>query len=293
MSDGAEPSAGAPVPTLLSRIGAMESQLRRSERKVAELVLSRPHSVVSAPIAAVAERADVSEPTVIRFCRTMGYAGFQQFKLELARSLASGVPYVLHGVTPDESTEDLTAKVIERSIATLVQVRNHLSTASLDTAIGLLADAARIEFYGHGASGIVAEDAQHKFFRLGVPTVAYRDPHVHSMSAAVLPTDAVVVAISHTGRTLDLIHSVELALESGASVIGITAAGSPLAERCTVSLFADVHEDTDIYTPMTSRIAHLAILDVLSIGVALRRGPELLHQLERTKAKLRDKRTRL
>ncbi|MGD8430934.1 MAG: SIS domain-containing protein, partial [Ectothiorhodospiraceae bacterium] len=150
--------------------------------------------------------------------------------------------------------------------------------------------ASRIEFYGHGASGVVAMDAQHKFFRLGVPTVAYSDPHVHSMSASILPADAAVVAISHTGRSLDLLDSVELAREAGARVVGITAAGSPLAERCDVALFADVHEDTDIYTPMTSRIAHLAILDVLSVGVALRKGPELLELLERTKNKLRDKR---
>ncbi|HKJ94033.1 MAG TPA: transcriptional regulator HexR [Gammaproteobacteria bacterium] len=283
-------TANAGVSTLLSRIQAMLAQLRRSEKKVADLVLARPHAIVHAPIAAVAEQAGVSEPTVIRFCRTLGYTGFQKFKLELARSLASGVPYVLQGVSPNETTEDLSAKVIERSIATLVQVRNHLSTVHLQEAIEILANASRIEFYGHGASGIVAADAQHKFFRLGMPTVAYSDPHVHSMSAAILPEDAAVVAISHTGRSRDLIQSVDLALEDGVKVIGITAAGSPLAERCTISLFADVHEDTDIYTPMTSRIAHLAIIDVLSVGVALRRGPDLVHQLERTKAKLRDKR---
>lgn len=276
--------------TLLNHIRALLPGLRRSESKVAELVLAQPHAVVNAPIAEVACRAGVSEPTVIRFCRSLGYSGFQRFKLELARSLATGVPYVLQGVSANESTEDLSAKIIDRSIATLVQVRNHLNTARLDDAVDILGRASRIEFYGHGASGIVAQDAQHKFFRLGVPTVAYSDPHVHSMSASILPPDAAVVAISHTGRSLDILRSVDLALESRASVIGITAAGSPLANRCTVTLFADVHEDTDVYTPMTSRIAHLAILDVLSVAVALRRGPELLRQLERTKEKLRDKR---
>lgn len=276
--------------TLLNRIRALVPGLRRSEAKVAELVLAQPHAVVNAPIADVAHRAGVSEPTVIRFCRSVGYAGFQRFKLELARSLATGVPFVLQGVSPDESTEDLSAKIVERSIATLVQVRNHLNTALVDQAVDHLEQASRIEFYGHGASGIVAQDAQHKFFRLGTPTVAYSDPHVHSMSAAILPPDAVVVAVSHTGRSIDILRSVDLALESGATVIGITAAGSPLAERCSVSLFAEIQEDTDVYTPMTSRIAHLAILDVLSVALALRRGPKLLHQLERTKAKLRDKR---
>lgn len=289
-SPAADPQAGDY--TLLSRIRAMAPRLRRSEHKVAELVLASPHALVNAPIASVARRAGVSEPTVIRFCRTLGYGGFQRFKLELARSLAAGVPYVLEGVRADEPTEDLAAKIIDRHIATLMQTRNHLSAAHLERAIDLLAGASRVEFYGHGASGIVAQDAQHKFFRLGLPAVAYVDPHVHSMAATVLPADAVVVAISHTGRSRDLLESVALARQRGVAVIAITAAGSPLAERCTVALFADVHEDTDVYTPMASRMVHLALLDILSVGLALRRGPELLEQLERTKHKLKEKRLR-
>jgi len=278
--------------TLLSRIRAMAPRLRRSEHKVAELVLASPNALVNAPIARVAERAGVSGPTVIRFCRTLGYGGFQQFKLELARSLAAGVPYVLEGVQADEPTEDLAAKIIDRHIATLVQARNHFSAAHLERAVDLLAAASRVEFYGHGASGIVAQDAQHKFFRLGLPTVAYVDPHVHTMAAAVLPADAVVVAISHTGRTRDLLESVALARQRGAAVIAVTAAGSPLAERCSVALYADVHEDTDVYTPMASRLVHLALLDVLSVGLALRRGPGLPERLERTKRELKEKRLR-
>lgn len=275
---------------LLERIRTLAPGLRRSERKVANLVLSRPHAVVNAAIATVAEQAEVSDPTVIRFCRTLGYAGFQQFKLELARSLATGVPYVLQGVQPDEPTDELATKIVERAIATLVQMRNHLNARPMEQAIELLNSAHRIEFYGHGASGIVAADAQHKFFRLGVPTVAYSDPHVHSMSAATLTTDAVVVAISHTGRSRDLLQSAKLALDNGAHVIGITAAGTPLAQQSTVALYADVQEDTDIYTPMTSRIAHLTIIDILAVGLALKRGPEAQQQLEHTKTELRDKR---
>ncbi len=276
--------------TLVARIRAMLDGLRQAERRVAELVVEHPHDVASAPIAQVAAHAGVSEPTVIRFCRTMGYDGFQQFKLELTRSLAAGVPFVFEGVRPDETTADLTAKVIDRSIATLVQVRNHLNPNQLDQAIDHLAAASRIEFYGHGASGMVAMDAQHKFFRLGIPTVAYTDAHVHGMSASILPADAVVVAISHTGRSAELLDSADLARDAGARVIAITAAGSPLAEHADLTLFADVREDTDVYTPMTSRMAHLAIVDVLSVGVALRRGPELLSKLERTKGRLREKR---
>lgn len=277
---------------MLARIRSLRSELRRSEQKVADLILNRPNSVISAAISTIAQEAEVSEPTVIRFCRAVGCTGFQDFKLRLAGSLASGIPYIYSGVDSDDCTEELAGKVFDRAIATLVQVRNHLDASALEKAITLLANASRIEFYGHGASGIVAMDAQHKFFRLGVPTVAYSDPHTHSMSAAILPKGSVVVAISHTGRSLDLLRSAELALESGADVISITAFGSPLAENSTIALYADVAEDTDTFTPMTSRIAHLTINDILAVGVALRRGSELVQQLEKIKSNLAEKRLR-
>lgn len=275
---------------MLTRIKALRSELRRSEQKVADLVLGHPTTVVNASIATIAEKAGVSEPTIIRFCRAVGCTGFQDFKLRLAGSLASDIPYISSGVDASDTAENLSAKLFDRAIATLVQARNHLNTEGVERAVDLLAAAPRIEFYGHGASGIVAQDAQHKFFRLGVPTIAYSDAHTHNMSAAILPPDSVVVAISHTGRSAELIRSAELALEAGARVIAITACGSPLANRSTVALYADVNEDTDTYTPMTSRIAHLTICDILAVGVALRRGPELAASLEKTKRNLAEKR---
>ena len=99
-------------------------------------------------------------------------------------------------------------------------------------------------------------------------------------------------AISASGRTADLIRSVELARDAGAEVVAITASGSPLARAASVTLAADVPEDPDVYSPMTSRIAHLAVIDVLAVGVALAAGPELVKRLERTKQTLRDKRIR-
>ena len=277
---------------MLNRIETIRPSLRKSERRVADLVIAKPNSAVSLSIAAIADQAGVSQPTVARFCRAIGCSGFKDFKLRLAQSLASGVPYVHSDVRPDDATADVAVKIFDRSIATLSRVRNPIDPQSVERAIGILAGANKIEFYGLGNSGIVAEDAQHKFFRLGVPTVAYADPHIHGMAATMLKPGDAVVAISSTGRTIDLLRTVELARESGADVVGITASGSPLAKLCTASLFADVGEDPDVYSPMTSRIAHLVLIDVLAVGVALRRGPVLVQQLEKTKRSLRDKRVR-
>lgn len=277
---------------MLERIKNTLDNLSKSERRVGELVLAQPNLVANAPIAQIAAMANVSQPTVIRFCRTLNCSGLQDFKLRLTRSLVSGVPYVHSLVHPTDSAHDLAKKLFDNNISNLLRTRNELDTDVLEKAISVLAAAKRIEFYGQGTSGIIAMDAQHKFFRLGVPTNAYSDGHMHSMSASMLKPGDAVIAISNSGRTIDLIRSAEIARESGADVIGITHSKSPLAKRCTLTLFADTMEDPDLYTPMITRIVHLVIIDVLAVGVALRRGPELLDRLGKMKQNLKEKRVR-
>ncbi len=294
-------SAGAPRATdagardlqeaeLLKRISSLRASLSPSEARVADAVLAAPAWVLQSTLSAVAARARVSDPTVIRFCRSLGLDGYQTFRLRLAHSLGSGASVLHRDIDRGDSAADLAAKIFERVARTLRDVSGQIAPARLEAAIALLAAARRIEFYGLGSSGIVAADARHKFFRLGLQAVAYSDAHVHGMAATMLAPGDVVVAISSTGRTIDLISSVELAREAGADVIAIAPPGSPLAQRCNLPLEIAVDEDTDVYTPMTTRLAQLALIDVLSIGVALRLGPELAARLERARDSLRGKR---
>jgi RpiR family carbohydrate utilization transcriptional regulator len=152
----------------------------------------------------------------------------------------------------------------------------------------------RIEFYGVGNSGIVAQDAQHKFFRLGVNAIACSDGHVQVMSATMLKPGDCAVIISNSGRSRDLLDTAEIAARSRATVIVITASDSPLARRAMVHdqilLAADHPEDFDRYSPMVSRLLHLLIIDVLTTGVALRMGPALRPMLQEIKRNLRAKR---
>jgi len=271
---------------MLARIEAMRAQLRPSERKLADYVLDTPREVLDLAMTELAERAGVSQPTIARFCHALGCGGFREFKIRLAQSIAPGVPSVYRDVRPDEPAPGVVAKVFDRTIGALIEVRNSLSAASIAKAIDLLASATRIEFYGAGGSGIAAQDIQHKFFRLGIPSVAYADPHTYSMSAALLGAGDVVVTISNTGRTRDIVEAARSALGCGAAVVAITHSHSPLAQLATVSLSANIAEETDIFSPMTSRMSHLAIGDILAVGVALRRGPELADKLGRAKATL-------
>ncbi len=276
--------------TMRDRILAVYDSLRPSERRLADYVARHGASVIRLTMPELAERAGVSQPTIARFCAALGYDGFKEFKLQFAQNVGGGTPFVHQDVEADDRPADIAGKVFDRTIATLMTVRNALSADQIEHGIKLLASARRIEFYGCGNSGIVALDIQHKFFRLGIPTTAYSDPHVFSMSAALLRPGDVAVLVSNSGRTWDMLTAATLARSSGASVLALTHSGSPLARLADVCVFSDVEEDSEVYTPMTSRICHLVLGDVLAAGVALERSDSVAAGLQRAKAHLRERR---
>ena len=267
---------------MLSEIETAIKTMTRAEKKVARVVLASPYRILRKSIGLLAGEAGVSEPSVIRFCRALNCKGFQDFKLQLAQDLATGAHFSETSLSSDETAPDLIAKVIDSGISSLIKVRDSLPPDAVQTAVELLAGADRIEIYGLGGSGIVAQDAQHKFFRLGVPVIAYSDPSVHSVSASLLGPGCVIVAISQGGATQDIIASAELGLAAGAKVVAITAADSPLARLASVCLPMNSLEDEDFYAPIKSRMAHLAIVDVLAVGVALSRGPDFQMAIQRS-----------
>ena len=283
---------------MLERVLAALPALPPAEQRVAKLVLADPRSFASLPVSELAERSHVSKPTVIRFCRSVGYDGLADFKLKLAGAVNEGVPFVHRSVDEDDKAGDIMVKVIDNSVSALLKYRNDAAGHAFERAIAALAAACgqgrRIEFYGVGNSGIVAEDAQHKFFRLGVAARAVSDGHVQVMSATMLQPGDCAVIISNSGRSRDLLDAAEIARRKGATTIVITASGSPLAHASSspqhVLLAADHPEDYDRYSPMVSRLLHLVIIDILTTGVALRLGASLRPMLAEIKRNLRAKR---
>ncbi len=234
--------------------------------------------------------ADVSEPTVNRFCRRLDTKGFPDFKLHLAQSLANGTPYVSRHVEEDDTPESYTTKIFESSMASLDTARQSIDTTAINKAVDILTQAKKISFFGLGASASVAHDAQNKFFRFNVPVLCFDDVLMQRMSCINSDEGDVVVLISHTGRTKSLIDIARLARENGAAVIGITARHSPLSQECTLPVTMEVPEDTDMYLPMASRLAQLVIIDVLATGFTLRRGPRFRESLKRVKEVLKESR---
>jgi len=283
---------------MLDRIKASIPALPPAEQRVAKLVLLDPRSFATLPVTELAERSHVSKPTVVRFCRSVGYDGLTDFKRKLAGSVNEGVPFVHRAVDEDDKPADIVVKVIDNAVSALLKYRNDAASHAFERAIEALTSACqkgrRIEFLGVGNSGIVAQDAQHKFFRLGVNCAAISDGHVQLMSATMRKQGDVAVIISNSGRSRDLIDAAEIARRKGATTIMITASGSPLAHASSgaqhILLAADHPEDYDRYSPMVSRLLHLVIIDILTTGVALRLGTELRPMLAEIKRNLRAKR---
>ncbi|HSI58384.1 MAG TPA: MurR/RpiR family transcriptional regulator [Ideonella sp.] len=283
---------------MLDRIRASIPALPPAEQRVAKLVLADPRAFASTPVGELAERSHVSKPTVVRFCRSVGYDGLADFKLKLAGTVNEGVPFVHRAVDEDDKPKDIIVKVIDNAVSALLKYRNDAAGLAFDRAMDALAltgkQKGRVEFYGVGNSGIVAQDAQHKFFRLGVNAVALSDGHVQVMSATMLKPGDCAVIISNSGRSKDLIDAAEIAQGKGATLIVITASASPLAQLAQsgghIVLAADHPEDYDRYSPMVSRLLHLMIIDILTTGVALRLGQELRPMLQEIKRNLRARR---
>ncbi|NKB34651.1 MAG: SIS domain-containing protein [Pseudomonadales bacterium] len=278
-------------PNLIRRIADNQQKLRKSEAKVASYVLSNANDVINMRIVDLAAQSEVSEPTVIRFCRALGFDGFQSFKLQLAQQLGLGSVYTQFAVDDSDTVTDLRNKVFDTTIGSLLTVRDELNADVLEQAINTISNARRVEFYGFGASGSVAADAQHKFFRLQLSTAAYTDPHIQHMSAIALGSDDVVVAISQSGETQALLQSVSLAREAGATVIGLAPENTSLSRQCSIPIYVNMEEDLQSYSPVSSRIAHLAVIDVLATGVALHRKPLLKEHLKRLEKSQRALRT--
>lgn len=273
---------------VLKLIADTREKLRKSEQKVADFVLAQPNEVIHMRIVDLASEANVSEPTVVRFCRALNYDGFQDFKLTLAQALASNSAFEQFSMNRKDTVLEFKQKIFDSMIGNLMSTREQLDDNALEEAISALAKAGRVEFYGFGASAPVCTDAQHKFYRLMIASAAHSDPHMQTISAVTLRANDVVVAVSQTGRTKDLLHTVKLARDTGATVITICPANTPLSDLATIPIHVDVEEDKDLNTLMSSRVVHLVVIDVLAVGVAMRRGPKLVDHLKTIKRSLRN-----
>jgi RpiR family carbohydrate utilization transcriptional regulator len=271
---------------IISTIRNALDRLKRAERRVAECVLREPHRVIRYTITELAEKAETSEPTVVRFCRKIGLEGYMDLRLNIARDMPSA-QYIHETVDQQDSTVQVMEKLFAANQEALGDTLNKINMDVFEKAVDVLTEASRIELYGSGGSGLVARDAQHKFFRLGVPCIAYEDSHMQVMSAALLSSCCVVIAISATGSTKDVIESVRVAQKSGAQIIGITGrAKSPLGRICDYHLPVHSQESALWLAPMSTRIAQISLIDALFVSVAIKKHESVKEKLGKVKQSL-------
>lgn len=255
--------------SLLDRIQQIQLELSPAERRVAALILENPRTVLNEAIAEISRLADVSQPTVIRFCRSLGFTGLADFKLKFASSLTGTIPVRHSQVRRNDSTHDLSAKVIDNTVSAILNFRDQLEVHAIDQAIALLRKANKVEFYAMGNSRAVALDGQHKFFRFRIPTANYGDAHLFTMAAELLNPGDVVIVVSNSGKLPELLNAVDVALNAGADVIAIAPHQSPLAKKASVCLAVNHTEDNATFLSMISRILQLLLIDILAVGLSV------------------------
>jgi RpiR family carbohydrate utilization transcriptional regulator len=272
------------MPGCFVRIEGTYSALRSAEQRVADFILKHPEELIYLTVTELAERTHTSESTVVRLCQKIGYKGYQEFKIMLARDLVGPVEQVYEHIEPGDSLVELKTKVFQANAQALKDTIEVLSDDELRRAVNAVATANRVEVYGIGGSAPLALDAYHKFMKHGIPCVSLSDGDLMAMSSSLLRPGDVALGISHTGTSKDICDALENAQQNGATTICIThRATSPITKFSSIKLFTAAKPTAFGSDSMSSRIAQLSIIDTLYAGLALDDYDRSLQRIQRTR----------
>lgn len=255
---------------VLSRIHNLYPSLGAAGQRIADYVLAHPNDVVHMSVTDVAESAGASEGSVVGFCKRVGATGFQQLKILLAQEIVRPVQLIHEDLQPDDDAGVVIRKLFQSNVQTLRDTQTNLDVRAVEKAVQIMKAARRIEIYGVGTAACIAEDAQYRMLRIGLDVKVVIDPHIQAVSAALTGPDVAVLTVSHSGSTHETVTATRLAHEAGARTICITNFGkSPIQAFAEVLLFTMARETNFTTEAMTSRLAQLAIIDVLIACLAL------------------------
>lgn len=279
----------APGGDILARVHAALPGLAPSERRVAEAVLADPAQAAELSISALAERATTSVATVMRFCRTMQLGNYPQLRLALAAAAAR--EHALGGERPAPGTdisatdtlEEVVHKIVYNEVRALEDSGAGLDIEALRRAVDAVAGARRVDIFGVGASAFVGQDLHQKLHRIGHMAFIWTDRHAALTAAALLGPGDVALAVSHSGETEDTVEPLQAAAERGATTIALTnVPASTLAETADLVLTTFARETPFRSGATVSRIAQLAVIDCLFVGVAQRSYDATTAALQKT-----------
>lgn len=277
-------------PGFFTRINAAMSKLRDSEKKIIEFIEQNQDEIIHLSITEVAERSETSESSVVRLCKRLGYKGFQDLKINLAKEVIAPEKQIHEVIEKGDDVVMIKKKVFQSNIQALYDSIEVCSDDELRKAVDAISKARVIELYGTGGSGAVAADAHHKLLKLGIKSFTYSDPVLQAMSASVLTPEDVVIAISHTGSNTDVLAAVKIAKEAGAAIICITnSSKSPITKISDMVLQTASKETLFRTDAISSRIAQLTIIDILVASVANQQYELYYSNLQKTRKSTTDK----
>lgn len=268
---------GPPEPAALAaKVRTMAPSMTRSMQRVAEAVAGDPAGCAQLTVTGLAERTGTSEATVVRTSRLLGYPGYRDLRLALAglaAQQASGAsPSVTADIAVDDPIEDVIAKLAHDERQTLADTAAGLDPGQVEAAVHAMASARRIDLYGAGASALVAQDLAQKLLRIGLVAHAHADPHLAVTGAVQLRAGDVALAVTHSGRTVDVIEPLRVAFDHGATTVAVT--GRPdgeIAQYADHVLTTSTARESELRpAAMSSRTSQLLVVDCLFIGVAQR-----------------------
>ena len=279
------------VPGSFVRIQGTYSSLRTAEQRVADFILKHPDDLIYLTVTELAERTNTSESTVVRLCQKIGYKGYQEFKIMLARDLVEPIHEIYAQIESGDSLATIKNKVFQANAQALRDTMEVLADSELEAAVAALADARRVEIYGVGGSAPLALDAYHKFLKLGIGAVALSDGDMMAMSSSLLQKGDVALGISHTGASRDVTDALSKAQAAGAKTICIThRSTSPITKVADIKLYTAAKQTAFRSDASSSRIAQLTIIDTLYVGIALSDYDRSLKMIEKTREATASKR---
>jgi RpiR family transcriptional regulator, carbohydrate utilization regulator len=268
---------------IVARIAECAPELRSAERKVAALILDDLAGASRASIGALADKAEVSIATVTRFAKAVGCEDVRELKLRLAQAAAVGQRFLTREAD-DAAPDSLAARIFDDVQTTLAHNQGALRAAPIAEAADALADASMIHVFGMGGgSTALADEMRFRLVRLGRPVASYQDGLLQRMVAATLSKENVVVALSATGQTPEIVENCRLAREYGARVIALTAPASPLGALADWLVPIIAIETDFIYKPSSSRYAMMMALDLLVTELAVKQADTSRELLRRVK----------
>lgn len=273
--------------TVIIKIKSLYDDMGRGEKRIADWILDNSSEIIGLSISELADRCGSGEATIVRFARRLGLSGYQDLKISIAQDLSSAKPTVNQTISEDDTSFEVFSKISHDITKSLELTKTVLDRKSMENAAQAIINAGRIIVFGLGNSSSIAIDMQHKLLRAGLDCVAFCDNHMQAIAACHLKKGDVAVGISHSGSSKDVVESLKLAKDSGATTICITNFGkSPILKQSDIALFTASDETKHNIFGMSSRIAQLAIIDALYLFVVINKDKEAKIAIKNTEKAL-------